>query len=59
MKLQDMIGLTVYEVEEGTEVGEIIDIGLDSNWNITGIELESKSFFARLVKVVAWDNIVA
>lgn len=44
MKLQDMIGLTVYEVEEGTEVGEIIDIGLDSNWNITGIELESKSF---------------
>ncbi|MEK3901517.1 MULTISPECIES: PRC-barrel domain-containing protein [unclassified Paenibacillus] len=59
MKLQDMIGLTVYEVEEGTEVGEIIDIGLDSNWNITGIELESKSFFSSHVKVVAWDNIAA
>lgn len=45
MKLQDMIGLTVYEVEEGNEIGKIVDVVLDSNWNITGIELESKSFF--------------
>ncbi len=59
MKLQDMIGLAVYEVEEGQEIGTIVDISLDSNWNITGIELESKSFFASHVKVVAWKDIVA
>ncbi|WP_042200986.1 PRC-barrel domain-containing protein [Paenibacillus camerounensis] len=59
MKLQDLIGLTVYEVEEGNEVGKLVDCTLDSNWNITGIELESKSFFSSHVKVVAWEDIVA
>lgn len=59
MKLQDMIGLSVFEVEEGKEVGKIVDIVLDSKWNITGIELESKGFFNTLVKVVAWEEIVA
>jgi uncharacterized protein YrrD len=59
MKLQDMIGLAVYEVEEGQEVGKIVDILLDSNWKITGIELESKTFFTNHVKVVAWEEIIA
>ncbi|MNB76065.1 PRC-barrel domain protein [compost metagenome] len=59
MKLQDLIGLTVYEVEEGNEVGKLVDCALDSKWNITGIELESKSFFSSHVKVVAWEDIVA
>lgn len=59
MKLQDMIGLAVYEVEEGQEVGKIVDITLDSTWKITGIELESKTFFTSHVKVVAWKDIVA
>lgn len=59
MKLQDMIGLAVRDVEEGNEVGQIVDILLDSNWKITGIELESKSFFNNHVKVVAWEEIVA
>lgn len=59
MKLQDMIGLSVIEVEEGHEIGKIADIMVDSNWTITGIELESKSFFSSHVKVVAWEEIVA
>lgn len=59
MRLQDLIGLAVYEVEEGNEIGKIVDILLDSNWNITGIELESKSFFGGHVKFVAWKDIVA
>lgn len=59
MKLQDMIGLAVYEVEEGNEIGKIADIVLDSNWHVTGIELESKAFFSSHVKVVAWDDIAA
>lgn len=48
MKLQDLIGLAVYEVEEGNAIGKIVDILLDSNWNITGIELESKSFLVAM-----------
>ncbi|AIQ14031.1 PRC-barrel domain-containing protein [Paenibacillus durus] len=59
MRLQDFIGLNVFGVEEGKEVGKIVDCVLDSNWNITGIELESKSFFGSHVKVVAWEDIVA
>ncbi|GGF78845.1 hypothetical protein GCM10010912_24880 [Paenibacillus albidus] len=59
MRLQEMIGLAVYEVEEGNEIGTIVDVMLDSNWKITGIELESKSFFTSHVKVVAWEDIVA
>jgi uncharacterized protein YrrD len=54
-----LIGSAVYEVEEGNEIGKIVDILLDSNWNITGIELESKSFFSGHVKFVAWKDIVA
>lgn len=48
MRLQDLIGLAVFEVEEGNEIGKIVDILLDSNWNITGIELESKSFLVAM-----------
>ncbi|AKG35826.1 PRC-barrel domain-containing protein [Paenibacillus durus] len=59
MRLQDFIGLNVFGVDEGKEVGKIVDCILDSNWNITGIELESKSFFGSHVKVVAWEDIVA
>lgn len=59
MKLQEFIGLNVIGVEEGKDVGKIVDCIVDSNWKITGIELESKSFFGGHVKVVAWDDIVA
>ncbi|WP_410514387.1 PRC-barrel domain-containing protein [Paenibacillus sp. BR2-3] len=59
MKLQDMIGLAVFEVEEGQEIGKIVDFVVDSSLTITGIELESKSFFTNHVKVVAWKDIVA
>lgn len=59
MKLQDMIGLAVFGVDEGKQLGKIIDIFLDSNWRISGIELEGKALFSNHVKVVAWEDIVA
>jgi len=59
MKLQDMIGLAVFEVEEGQEIGKIADCLIDSNLTITGIELDSKSFFASHAKIVTWEDIVA
>ncbi|WP_379135031.1 PRC-barrel domain-containing protein [Paenibacillus sp. sgz500958] len=59
MKLQDMIGLAVFGVEEGQEIGKIVDCSIDSNLTIMGIELESKTFFSSHVKFVAWEDIVA
>jgi len=59
MRIQEFIGLNVIGVEEGKDVGKIVDCIVDSTWKITGIELESKSFFSSHVKVVAWEDIVA
>ena len=37
MKLQEMIGLAVFDVENGKEIGKIHDFILDENWLITGL----------------------
>ncbi|MBO2943380.1 PRC-barrel domain-containing protein [Paenibacillus sp. F411] len=59
MKLQEMIGLAVFDVENGKEIGKIHDFILDEQWNITGFELEGKALFSSHVKTVSWDNIEA
>ncbi|WP_422660217.1 PRC-barrel domain-containing protein [Paenibacillus sp. EC2-1] len=58
MKLQEMIGLAVFDVENGKEVGKIHDFILD-NWSITGLEIEGKALFSSHVKTVAWEDIAA
>lgn len=59
MKLQEMIGLAVFDVENGKEIGKIHDFILDKNWLITGLELEGKALFASHVKTVSWEDIEA
>ncbi|ACX63874.1 PRC-barrel domain-containing protein [Virgibacillus sp. LDC1] len=59
MKLQEMIGLAVFDVENGKEIGKIHDFILDENWLITGLELEGKALFSSHVKSVSWEDIVA
>ncbi|MDU8672506.1 PRC-barrel domain-containing protein [Paenibacillus polymyxa] len=59
MRLQDMIGLAVFDVEDGKQIGKIHDFMLTADWRITGIELEGKGLFLSHVKMVAWDDIVA
>ena len=59
MKLQDMIGLAVFNVENGKEIGKIHDFILDKEWLITGLELESKALFSSHVKTVAWEDVTA
>ena len=59
MKLQEMIGLAVFDVENGKEIGKIHDFILDDNWLITGLELEGRALFSTHVKSVAWEDIVA
>lgn len=59
MKLQEMIGLAVFDVENGKEIGKIHDFILDENWLITGLELEGKALFSSHVKTVSWEDIEA
>lgn len=59
MKLQEMIGLAVFDVENGKEIGKIHDFILDEKWIITGLELEGKALFSSYVKTVAWEDVAA
>lgn len=59
MKLQEMIGLAVYDVEAGKQIGKICDFILTKDWQITGIELDGKAPFSKQVKTVMWEDIVA
>ena len=59
MKLQEMIGLAVFDVEDGKQVGKIQDFIVNDDWEIEGIELENKGLFTNHVKIVQWQDIVA
>ncbi|WP_110931816.1 PRC-barrel domain-containing protein [Paenibacillus bouchesdurhonensis] len=59
MRLQDMIGLSVFDVEGGKQVGKVLDVMLNEDWTISGITLEGKVMFSSSCKVVLWEDIVA
>ncbi|AZK46569.1 PRC-barrel domain-containing protein [Paenibacillus lentus] len=59
MRLQDMIGLSVFDVEGGKQVGKVLDVMLNEDWTISGITLEGKALFSSNCKVVLWEDIVA
>ncbi|GAA0138061.1 hypothetical protein YSY43_49020 [Paenibacillus sp. YSY-4.3] len=54
-----MIGLAVFEVEAGKQVGKVLDIMLNEDWTISGITLEGRAMFSGSSKVVLWEDIVA
>lgn len=59
MKLQEMIGLAVFDLETGSRIGTIHDFLLTADWKIEGIELEDKGLFTTHLKIVHWDDIIA
>lgn len=59
MKLQEMIGVSVFDVEDGKEIGKVVDFILSEDWKILGIVLESKGLFTSYVKAVLWEEIIA
>ncbi|WP_223069273.1 PRC-barrel domain-containing protein [Paenibacillus caui] len=59
MKLQEMIGLSVFDTENGKEIGKVRDFLLSEDWKIEGIVLEGKGFLSPNIKAVLWDDIVA
>lgn len=59
MKLQEMIGLSVFDVESGKEIGKVQDFLLSEDWKIAGILLEGKGLFSAGMKAVMWEDITA
>ncbi|MBP1999025.1 uncharacterized protein YrrD [Paenibacillus shirakamiensis] len=59
MRLQELIGLSVFDVEEGKQIGKVLDVLLSSEWELVAIELEGKGLFSSTIKAVLWDDIVA
>lgn len=58
MNIQDMIGLAVFDVEEGKEIGKVCDFIIDNSWQIQAIELEGRGIFNK-AKIVSWEDIIA
>lgn len=59
LKLQEMIGLSVFDVEEGKELGKVCDFILSDQWTVLGFELERKALFSKTAKTISWSDIVA
>lgn len=59
MKFQEMIGLNVFDLNNGKQVGKVLDILLNEDWTISGIQLKGKRLFSSNIKAVLWDDIVA
>lgn len=59
MKFQEMIGLNVFDLNNGKQVGKVLDILLNEDWTISGIQLKGKRMFSSNIKAVLWEDIVA
>lgn len=59
MKFQELIGLAVFDMEKGKEIGKISDVLISVDWKIQAIVLESKAFFSSSAKSVSWEDIMA
>lgn len=59
MKLMEMIGLSIYEVDTGRRIGRVQDFHFDAHWDIVGIELESRTLFSSTILMVPWHEIMA
>lgn len=57
-KAQDIIGLPVIEIETGKQIGTAKDFLIDTDWNLQGVLLETKSWFSA-PRYVKWDHIIA
>ncbi|AOZ91862.1 PRC-barrel domain-containing protein [Paenibacillus crassostreae] len=59
MKLQEMLGLPVFDIEQGKKIGKIHDFMLGNNWTILGIELERKVLYSKMSNTISWEDIIA
>lgn len=59
LKVQSMIGLAVFDVEDGKQLGKIHDFIITEDWSVYGFELEGKGLFSLQVRTVKWEDVVS
>ncbi|MHA0855627.1 PRC-barrel domain-containing protein [Paenibacillus sp. CMAA1364] len=59
MKLHEMIGLPVFDIEAGKKIGKVHDFIIGNGWRILGLELERKALFSNSQLTIDWDHIIA
>ncbi len=59
LKIQSMIGLAVFDVEDGKQLGKIHDFIVQEDWSVYGFELEGKGLFSLQVRTVKWEDVVS
>jgi uncharacterized protein YrrD len=47
LRAQDVIGLPIYDLAHGKQVGKVVDIMFDGEWQVKGIILESGNWFQK------------
>lgn len=58
MKIKDMIGLPVIEIEHGKKIGSVKDIFFNNKWVLQGILLDTRHWFSS-PRIVPWDELVS
>ena len=59
MKLLELIGLPVYEIQSGKRLSKVKDIWMSDKWEITHLELVKSSLYSRTIPVVTWEHVTA
>lgn len=58
MKVKDIIGLPVMEIEHGKQVGQVKDIFFNHEWVLQGILLDTRQWF-KSPRIVPWEELVS
>ncbi|MBD2865287.1 PRC-barrel domain-containing protein [Paenibacillus oceani] len=57
-RAKDIMGLPVLDIEAGKQLGIAKDFLIDRDWNLQGVLLESKNWFAS-PRYIGWEDIVS
>ncbi len=58
MKVKDIIGLPVIEIEHGKKMGTVKDVFFNNEWVLQGILLDTRHWFSS-PRIVPWDELVS
>lgn len=59
IKLQQLIGLSVFVMHSGKRIGTVKDAWFDEHWQLNGIIIDFASWFATSLKVVPWTEVLS
>lgn len=59
IRLQQLIGLPVFVMDTGKQVGVVLDAWFDEHWRLQGLVLEYAKWFAIKVRTVPWSSVLS